>query len=431
MTSIQDTVGGGRCRVTIVTVTLGRPCLESACRSVDRQTFSDWHHYVLGDGVAPAEYQHPHRSTLGFSLSKGAMEPALNMPAGTPNPLLRWAIKHLDLGEYLCFLDDDNMYLPTFVERMVFALESMPHVGIVLCPVENRRGNWQDIDGYPEYRRCDNSAFIVRSSLAKEIGFPPASPKEECVQDYEFIKIAAERFGWTRIDERLTVFGIADNPPPLRGHIRIVDSWSLPLRGADFVKGGEVDRGIECLQQAVDYDPLDAWAYWHLAEAFMVQNAGDAARGAIERFAELIDRLGVLPDDCSMYKHAVALFVLGRREQARTRINEAIAAAQQNNFNEKLLQVENELNLGLYGVLACDLALVSCHMRRAARLVGDQHVLRGAKWKGQILRAAIKLVGRETEHRDAFELFFFALQDYSASHSAGVEGVLDSSVSDS
>ncbi|UKI26760.1 MAG: glycosyltransferase family 2 protein [Bacilli bacterium] len=39
------------------------------------------------------------------------------MPNGTPNPLLRWAIKNIDLGDYLCFLDDDNIYKDDYLEK--------------------------------------------------------------------------------------------------------------------------------------------------------------------------------------------------------------------------------------------------------------------------------------------------------------------------
>lgn len=90
-------------KVSIVTVTLNRESLKNACESVDRQSFKDYHHYVLGDGVLPTEYENEKRSTLGFSTPLGAKEPGANMPNGTPNPLLRWAIKNIDLGDYLCF----------------------------------------------------------------------------------------------------------------------------------------------------------------------------------------------------------------------------------------------------------------------------------------------------------------------------------------
>ena len=161
-------------KVSIVTVTLNRPSLKQACESVDRQTYKDYHHYVVGDGILPTEYENPQRSSLGFSVALGAKEPGANMPNGTPNPLLRWAIKNLDLGDYLCFLDDDNIYKDNYLEEMVKVLDENPDVGLVLCGAEDLRYE-QNIDGYPELGRCDNSAFMVRRDIAKSIEFPHAS----------------------------------------------------------------------------------------------------------------------------------------------------------------------------------------------------------------------------------------------------------------
>ena len=118
-------------KVSIVTVTLNRESLKNACESVDRQSFKDYHHYVLGDGVLPTEYENKKRSTLGFSTPLGAKEPGANMPNGTPNPLLRWAIKNIDLGDYLCFLDDDNIYKDDYLEKMVKILDENLNVGLV------------------------------------------------------------------------------------------------------------------------------------------------------------------------------------------------------------------------------------------------------------------------------------------------------------
>ena len=150
---------------------------------------------------------------------------------GTPNPLLRWALKHLELGEYICFLDDDNRYRPAFLTRMVEALESDPSVGIAICGVDDQRYG-QRIEGFPWYGGCDNSGFLIRRNCAKTIEFPRASATRDVIQDCEFIATCADLFGWVRVPELLVTFGSAPNIPPLRGGIKLLESWEQPLKAA-------------------------------------------------------------------------------------------------------------------------------------------------------------------------------------------------------
>ncbi len=205
-------------RISIITASLNRSSLLSCCESVNRQTFRDWHHFVLGDGLLPHDYRHENRTTIGFSRPLGAYEPALDKPNGTPNPILRWGIQHLDLGEYLCFLDDDNTYEPDFLLEMLNAIEDSK-TGIVLCALNDLRN--EDIhDGFPELGRCDNSAFLVRSEIAKSIGFPWASETYDNIQDFEFIKKCADDYGWSRVERKLVNFGITvREDPPYRADI--------------------------------------------------------------------------------------------------------------------------------------------------------------------------------------------------------------------
>jgi hypothetical protein len=383
-------------RVSIVTVTLGRSCLEQCCASVDSQSFTSWHHYVLGDGIQPATFQQAKRSTLGFSDAIGASEPAQNMPDGTPNPLLRWAIRHLDLAPYLCFLDDDNTYRRDFLAKMVYALDSRPDVGIVLCAVENRRGNWHDIDGYPEYRRCDNSGFLVRRECAKAVGFPDASPSCECVQDYVFIRTVAERFGWTRISDRLTVFGSSDNVPPGRGGVRVVFSWALPVRGAEHVRAGNTKEGLILLEKSVEFDPCDAWAWWHLGEARLIAHDLEGCRLAWRRYIWLLDGLSGLPDDWTQYTYALAALALGEKGLASKLLAEAVAVAKQSGQSERVLRADNQLNLALYAAFSGSIAEVALHWQEAVTAGLDPYLCEAISWKLSILRAVHLAIGVHT-----------------------------------
>lgn len=204
-------------KVNIITATLNRQSLKDACESINNQTYKNWHHYVIGDGVLPKDYNHQQRTTLAFTKPLGAFEPSFDKPDGTPNPILRWALKHLELEDYVCFLDDDNTYEPLFIEVMLNTLLENHDKGIVLCALNDLRDD--DIhDGYQELGRCDNSAFLVKTSIAKEVGFRYANPKKDNIEDFKFIKDCSDKYGWTRVPLKLVNFGVVpySTPSPKR-----------------------------------------------------------------------------------------------------------------------------------------------------------------------------------------------------------------------
>jgi hypothetical protein len=192
-------------QISIISCTINRASLASACRSIDNQSFQNWHHYVLGDRVLPTVGGGPKRTVMGFNYPTGNLEPALNMPGGTQNPLLRWALQNFRLGEFLCILDDDNIYLPDFLQTMREVLQCS-NAGIALCPLIDLRAD-SEHDGYPELGRCDMSAFMVRSTLAQEMDFPFESPLRDAISDFDFIDNIAKKYGWIRVDRRLSVYG--------------------------------------------------------------------------------------------------------------------------------------------------------------------------------------------------------------------------------
>ncbi|MDO5568561.1 MAG: hypothetical protein Q4G04_00410 [bacterium] len=273
-------------KVSIVTVTLNRDSLKQACESVDNQTFKDYHHYVLGDGILPTEYSSEKRSTLGFSTALGAKEPGANMPNGTPNPLLRWAIKNLDLGEYLCFLDDDNVYKNNYLEEMVKILDTDESIGLVLCGAEDLRYE-QNIDGFPELGRCDNSAFMVRKEIAKSIEFPYASLDKNVVQDCEYIKLCCNKTKWKNLNKKLLVFGYGLNQPPKRGKIMYLESWKLPQEAFKKACNKEYELAEEMFLKAIDDCDTDAWTIRKLSELYLIENKKDRAMKYFEMWEKL------------------------------------------------------------------------------------------------------------------------------------------------
>ena len=258
-------------KVSIITVTLNRDSLKYACDSVDKQTYKNYYHFVLGDGVLPTDYSNDKRMCLGFSKVMGITEPGANMPNGTPNPMQRWALKNLDFGEYVCFLDDDNTYEPDYLEKMVNALESNTNVGVALCGATDLRYA-QDIDGFPEDYRCDNSAFMARRHVVKDIEFPRASLDKNVVQDCEYIKLCSKKYGFVNVPFKLLNFGVADNLPPDRGQVFFLESWKQPQQAYELALNCEYDKALAILKEAVKDNKNDAWSL------FKIMSGDDSSR---------------------------------------------------------------------------------------------------------------------------------------------------------
>lgn len=381
--------------VSIVTATLGRSSLAEACRSVDLQTFRGWHHYVIGDGILPREPVDSRRTVIGFSHRLGALEPGRNMPAGTPNPVLRWALTHLDLGDYVCFLDDDNLYRPDFLQEMLDTLEANSDAGVALCAAHDLR-RARVIQGYPRDCECDNSAFLARSSVAKAIAFPSCDLTHQATQDCEFIELVAAKFGWVRVPRPLLMFGVNHNPPPAGGGCRVEDSWSAPVRAVELLNLGYTERAIRDLSAAIAFDRLDAWARWHLVEALLLSGEIGGAREVMDDWAELVPADG---QDWLAYRQALRAH-LGGNPEAATRALERAVLGVRANLHKEPHRAGEWFNFALY-LLVSGKTTEAAHvferaLKTVSELVDVDNVIRDLR----VLVAAGLLPGQSSQLLD-------------------------------
>lgn len=319
--------------VNIITVTLNRPSLIKACNSVDKQTYKNWHHYVIGDGILPNELINSKRSVFGFSRPYGKEEPGMNMPDGTPNPIQRWALKHLQLNDFFCFLDDDNIYDDHFIEKMVKKLKSEKSKGCVLCKVLDKR-HLQDIQGKPEAGNCDNSGAMFRKKVADTIIFPFASMNKNVTQDVEFIQLVAKKFGWCNLPEKLVVFGDSPNLPTVRGGIKLLESWEVPINAFHKMKNGKLKEAITDLKKSIEIDPMDCWSIWRLAEAYAVNNKIKQSKQLLKDWISLVDKTNSINHHYIFFCYGFAKEVLG--EDGSKIYEKALKSIKTYNYEQKL-----------------------------------------------------------------------------------------------
>lgn len=123
-------------RVAIVMTTYNRAeLLERAIKSVINQTFEDWFLYVVDDGSTDKTLD-----TLDKMMieCENRMAYAL-LPENSGKKLglvrnvgMRYVMEYIK-PEYICFIDDDNEYEPTYLSELVKQLEVNQNASVVYC----------------------------------------------------------------------------------------------------------------------------------------------------------------------------------------------------------------------------------------------------------------------------------------------------------
>jgi glycosyltransferase involved in cell wall biosynthesis len=117
-------------RVSIITPTCGRlDSLIEAIASVDEQSYQNWEHLIVSDGSFPSLRQ----------LSRTNIDPRRRFFSTPPiryfgNHQRNVGIFHAR-GEFLLFLDDDNILYPEALTTMLSGFES-DNVELVFCPID-------------------------------------------------------------------------------------------------------------------------------------------------------------------------------------------------------------------------------------------------------------------------------------------------------
>ena len=152
--------------VSVITPTCGRlETLKEAIASVDTQSYAHWEHLIVSDGHFPA-----------LQLLKSSNCEPRRRYFSTP------AIRHFGnhqrnvgifnaRGEYLVFLDDDNVLYPQVLASMLSGFRS-GDVDLVFCPIDYdhpKHGIYGDVIMPTEGFKCgdvDSLNAMIRRSLA-------------------------------------------------------------------------------------------------------------------------------------------------------------------------------------------------------------------------------------------------------------------------
>ncbi len=192
-------------RITILTPTLGRdlPVVERCIHSVGCQTLVSWEHIVCSDGKYEPLVERLVRR-IGDTRRKYTYLPE---PAGHFGAGVRQALTDVAKGEYLAFVDDDNIIFPKFAEKMVATLDRHPDAGFAICqvvqciPLPPELGLAPIIiDGIPPRRRNIDTLQVVVRKIAMQQTRWRLEGYESDGYTYEEL---ARQHRWIAVDEVL------------------------------------------------------------------------------------------------------------------------------------------------------------------------------------------------------------------------------------
>jgi len=112
-------------KLTIITPTLLRDSLLDTCFSIDAQDYVFWEHILMVDVVPDVRgiellqtVEHPNRVIVLANMSGES--------GGYPGSKLRHMAGRLAQGDYLLYIDDDDVYVPGALEKIAEGLRKRP-----------------------------------------------------------------------------------------------------------------------------------------------------------------------------------------------------------------------------------------------------------------------------------------------------------------
>ena len=187
--------------ITIITPTLGRdPQIVQRCMAcVEAQTFTDWEHLICSDGPAETAIQQLVENQLD-SRRKYLFLPKQSGHFGAG---VRAKLTPSAGGEFLVYLDDDNVLFPDYLEKMVAALTQNPFAGFAVSrtlhfgPLPEFMGlPPQVITGIPPKRQhIDTIQVMVRKAAILESGwvlngyFSDGYTYEKLAKNFSYVEV--------------------------------------------------------------------------------------------------------------------------------------------------------------------------------------------------------------------------------------------------
>lgn len=268
--------------------------LPAAVESVVGQTFPDWELLVIDDGSSD-HTPHAVRRFLADPRIRYFRSDRLGQPRA----------KNLGIGlargEFVAFLDADDAWLPTKVEKQLALFPDRPDVGVVFCrrKLMDEEGKLLPARLQPAPPRgrvlgrmfvqnfvCFSSAVVRREVFARVGAF---DPQWDLAIDYDLWLRVARHHGFDFVDEELVLYRTGHGNLSKKLADRVATAFSIMHRAetrygvADDVPAGAVAEGRAGTCRTIGYvmrgsEPLTA-ARWYLRALRLPHGRRGSAKG--------------------------------------------------------------------------------------------------------------------------------------------------------
>jgi glycosyltransferase involved in cell wall biosynthesis len=211
------------------------PPLADALRSVAAQTWPAGEIIVVDDGSKPEPAAFIESTVRAFPGVKLAREPNRG-PSGARNRGVQ-----LSRGDYVVFLDHDDLWAPTLIEKLATALGNLPRAGCVFCRIEHMRTNGERTGrvSRPQMRgftvkdlllhdpACCGSSFMVKKDAFTQVGGFPEDLRS-CEAPELFIRFLLAGWEIEGIDDVLVYYrnspgGLSKKTAHADYHMQLID----------------------------------------------------------------------------------------------------------------------------------------------------------------------------------------------------------------
>ena len=268
--------------------------LPAAVESVLSQTVPDWELLILDDGStddtpAAARPFLADRRVRYFRADKLGQPRAKNLGIG------------LARGEFVAFLDADDAWLPTKLEKQLALFASQPDVGVVFCRrhLIDESGNILPPPAFsppPRGRVLDKmfvqnfvcfSSAVVRRDVFSHVG--RFDPEWDLAIDYDLWLRVAKHHAFDFVDEELVLYRTGHGNLSKKLSDRVATAMSIMHRAesryaiADAVPASQIHEGYASTCQTIGYvmrpsEPLTA-ARWCLRALRWPASRARSAKG--------------------------------------------------------------------------------------------------------------------------------------------------------
>ena len=193
----------------------GKPYVVAAIDSVVRQTFADWELLVIDDGstdggleLVKSTYADVRIRPLANAVNRGV---AYTRGVGIAEAR----------GEYLAWLDCDDIIMPERLEMQLDFLRRHPEIGLCGTWIERFGGDDHSVSRpptNPELLRCmllftpivPNATVVLRLALVRQYGIS-YDHELPIAEDYDFVLQCSQHFSVGMVDQVLYRYRVTEN----------------------------------------------------------------------------------------------------------------------------------------------------------------------------------------------------------------------------